>query len=216
MSGPITLAIATARGVAAAISADGIETQASTERQALDGTLACVREALAKAGLGLERVERIAVCVGPGSFTGLRIGVSFARSLAYARGLPMVPVPSYDVVVRPDETLPGPIAAIVEGKRFYYYVRIQEPGGADRFARGDDAEIGRVTSDARRAWLNDVPPGEQALRIARIGRSASVTVDWRGIAVDYGQRPNAVINWEARHGAGERGGAPSAANLERE
>lgn len=215
MAGPITLGITTARGVAAAVSADGGETHASTDRQALDGTLSCVRQALAQAGVGIERVERVAVCIGPGSFTGLRIGVSFARSLAFARALPMIAVSSYDLVLPSGDAPPGLFAAIVEGKRFYYYARIKEAGG-ERFERGDDAEIERLTAGAHRAWLKDVPAGEQALRVARIGRSATVTLDWRAVAVDYGQRPNAVINWEARHVASERGGAPSASNLQRE
>lgn len=50
---------------------------------------ACVTEAG-----GWERIERIAVGIGPGTFTGLRVGIATARALAQARRLPIVPVGS--------------------------------------------------------------------------------------------------------------------------
>jgi tRNA threonylcarbamoyl adenosine modification protein YeaZ len=218
MDGPITLGITTAGRVAAAIVAGDREYAVETPLQALDGTLACVEAVLRSAGIGIEAVERIAVCTGPGSFTGLRIGVTFAKSLAQARDLPIVGISAYDVAEPPANALQYPHASIVEGKRSFYYARMRKSrDAAYEFARGDHREIEMATASAQRAWLPDVKPDEQALRIARRGRDApSAEADWRGLAVDYGQRPNAVTNWEARHGIRERGGAESAANLKQE
>jgi tRNA threonylcarbamoyladenosine biosynthesis protein TsaB len=53
-----------------------------------------VDRVLHDAGLGFDEVDAIAVGVGPGTFTGLRIGIATARGIAHARGLPLHPVSS--------------------------------------------------------------------------------------------------------------------------
>ncbi len=49
-----------------------------------------IRELLQANGLGFEDLDGIAVGAGPGSYTGLRIGVSTAKGLAYASGIPLI------------------------------------------------------------------------------------------------------------------------------
>jgi len=56
--------------------------------------LAMVAELLGDTGLSWEQIERIAVGLGPGTFTGLRVGVATARGLAHSRGIELVGVSS--------------------------------------------------------------------------------------------------------------------------
>jgi tRNA threonylcarbamoyladenosine biosynthesis protein TsaB len=55
-------------------------------------------DVLGRAGAGWQQVERIAVGVGPGTFTGLRIGIATARALARARQLPLVGISTLESV----------------------------------------------------------------------------------------------------------------------
>ncbi len=51
-----------------------------------------VAEAMVDAGLGFEALDRIAVTVGPGSFTGLRVGLAFAKAMSLALDIPCLGV----------------------------------------------------------------------------------------------------------------------------
>jgi len=68
-----------------------------------------VRAALEGAGVGWDEVEGLAVSIGPGSFTGLRIGLALAKGIAYAGGLPLVPIPTLEALAWAAEGAPGEV-----------------------------------------------------------------------------------------------------------
>lgn len=97
--------------------------------------LPMVERALTEAG-GWERVESIAVGVGPGSFTGVRIGVSTARALAQARGLPLAGVSTTAAVCAGlGDAHPGdrgrPRIGIVDARRGELFASIDRGSGPE-------------------------------------------------------------------------------------
>ncbi|MDX6674211.1 MAG: tRNA threonylcarbamoyladenosine biosynthesis protein TsaB, partial [Solirubrobacteraceae bacterium] len=79
-----------------------------------------VDEALAAVGLELGELDRLGVGVGPGSFTGLRIGIATARALAQAADLPLAGVSTLDALAAAaaDELGPGrAVLAVIDAGR---------------------------------------------------------------------------------------------------
>lgn len=215
----VTLGIDTAGGVAAAALTSGAQAVSTTDSQALEGLLPCVRRALTSIDRDLTAVCAIAVCIGPGSFTGLRIGVAFAKSLAQALDVDAVGVSSFDIVSSIRASIEGtpPRIAIVQGKRGFYYARIAAKADAPPIiVAGDPDVLMRAARDALGADAGEreltlaldtvgSAPDVRATAVATLGRAAldaGGSGDWRRLAIEYGQRPNAVVNWERRHGLG--------------
>ncbi len=79
-----------------------------------------IAEVLAEGGLAVAAVERLAVTVGPGAFTGLRVGLAVARGLALATGRPLVGLTSFEVIAHgiPLEERRGrPVVVAVDSRR---------------------------------------------------------------------------------------------------
>lgn len=86
--------------------------------------MAVIDEALAKAGVAYADLGAVAVSIGPGSFTGVRVGVAAARGLALALGVPAVGVTTLEALARQArEESPGrPVLARIEAGRGQAYV----------------------------------------------------------------------------------------------
>ena len=102
--------------------------------------LPLIARVLERAGVGWDGVERIAVGVGPGTFTGLRIGIATARALARARGIPLVAVSTLQSLAlagpRTDSVPSGldvvlPVLDARRGEVFAASWRIDEAGEFD-------------------------------------------------------------------------------------
>lgn len=63
--------------------------------------LPVIRQMVASAGLTVADLAAVAVATGPGTFTGLRVGMSLAKGFALGRGIPLIGVPTLDATVLP-------------------------------------------------------------------------------------------------------------------
>lgn len=82
---------------------------------------------LADAGIGFDALDRVAVTVGPGAFTGLRIALAAARGIAVATGLPVVGVTSFEAVAHglPDAERAGrAVLVAVDSRRTEPYLQL--------------------------------------------------------------------------------------------
>jgi tRNA threonylcarbamoyladenosine biosynthesis protein TsaB len=76
-----------------------------------------VAEALSKANLTYEALGALAVALGPGSFTGLRIGMALSKGLALARHLPIVGIPTLDILAAAQPIRRTRLAAVLRAGR---------------------------------------------------------------------------------------------------
>jgi tRNA threonylcarbamoyladenosine biosynthesis protein TsaB len=90
--------------------------------------LTLIEQVLKDAGAGWEQIERIAVGVGPGTFTGLRIGVATARALASARGIPLVGISTLESLAHNAPPEHGTVAAVLDARRGEVFATIFSHG----------------------------------------------------------------------------------------
>ncbi len=73
-----------------------------------------VREVCLRAGIVPRSLTHIAIAQGPGSFSGLRIGIGFAKGLALALSVPLVPVPTLEIVAAAQPIFNGTLVAVAQ------------------------------------------------------------------------------------------------------
>lgn len=137
-----------------------------------------IAEAMEAAGAGMGAVERVAVTTGPGTFTGVRVGVSAARGLALAQRLPVAGITTLEMLAGgaffSGEYSEGTkILAAIDARRDQAYValyQIDGPGGG--FPLRCLAEPAAIELGEIAAWLDGIsePSGE----IITVGSAAEI------------------------------------------
>jgi tRNA threonylcarbamoyladenosine biosynthesis protein TsaB len=181
---------------------------ASGRHDALETGLGAIEGLLAAAGLRVRDLDRIAVGVGPGSFTGVRIALAYAKSLAYAGGVALTGISSYDAL-EPQAAAP-PVLTVVHGRRGVICARLRSAAGVatacgptagvlDRLLQGPTGalDVAGNTKDvlsqiAERGWtVRALPPRADipAVAIAELARTRPPSSSLHALAPDYGEAP---------------------------
>ena len=147
-----------------------IETSTSVLSVALavDGTVACervceeprkqasltaplVKEVLDEAGLSARELDAVCVSSGPGSYTGLRVGVSTAKGVAFGAGIPLLSIGTLDILVSgvSGEGAPQFIVPMIDARRMEVYTAVYSAEGK----RLTPVEAKVIGPDAFREYL---------------------------------------------------------------
>ncbi|WP_137844267.1 tRNA (adenosine(37)-N6)-threonylcarbamoyltransferase complex dimerization subunit type 1 TsaB [Microbacterium sp. 2FI] len=146
-----------------------------------------ISRALAEASITPDAITHVAAGMGPGPFTGLRVGIAAARAFALGRGIPVIPVVSHDAVALErmlhdaltggfDDAADGPLAVVTDARRreFAYtvYQGIDDDGLPVRVAEPalslrDDLDALLAARGIERVDAERIPAAMLALAAAR-------------------------------------------------
>ncbi|SHF51291.1 tRNA threonylcarbamoyladenosine biosynthesis protein TsaB [Desulfacinum infernum DSM 9756] len=115
--------------------------------------LAGVDRILADAGWDLEEVDAFAVTVGPGSFTGIRIGLSTLKAMAWALGKPLYGVSTLEALAEPLATASLPVCPMVDARKKEIYAALYRPGAPGVLSEERPAAV--FAPEAVAQWVNE-------------------------------------------------------------
>jgi tRNA threonylcarbamoyladenosine biosynthesis protein TsaB len=154
-------------------------------------------------GEGLARIDAVAVARGPGSYTGLRVGLSAAAGIAFGRRLQIYPLSSLAVAAQRVSDGDASVLALVAAGRGRAYSQAFASQGASRVASGprrlqrlSEIDAGGATVAAESALLAQLPLDERSARrggaealAAAVNQavSAKEVVDYDQLTGDYGE-----------------------------
>lgn len=88
-----------------------------------------IDKVLKKSGLRIKDIDIFAISIGPGSFTGLRIGVTTVKGLAYSLAKKIIAIPTLDVIARNAKSFRGMICPVLDARKNKVYSAIYRSDG---------------------------------------------------------------------------------------
>lgn len=178
------------------------------------------------AQVAVGEIGAIGVDIGPGLFTGMRVGIATAKAMAYALQVPVIGVSSLDLLAHPLRHTSKVIAAVIDARKseVFYAFFLPTPGGvqrvsephagsiedfnADVMARGQDV---LAVGDGAHRYREDLDLGIEVADLAHpaaaslvfLARARALRSDLEAAPADavqpmYLRAPDAQINWTTR------------------
>jgi tRNA threonylcarbamoyl adenosine modification protein YeaZ len=161
-----------------------------------------IAQVMAQSGVGYAALDRIAVTTGPGSFTGLRVGLSAARGIAMAAGKPVVGLTTLTAFAAPlvSENAGAPIISAIDARHDHVYYQVVAGDGTtlskpkvapidevfDALHHGAPRLVGNAARLLADRWPADAPA---PLLVADAPAPEIAWVAWLGAAVTPGNAP---------------------------
>jgi tRNA threonylcarbamoyladenosine biosynthesis protein TsaB len=161
-----------------------------------------IARVIKEAGIGFASLDRIAVTTGPGSFTGLRVGLSAARGIALAANRPVVGLTTLTAYAAPvvGRNAEQPVISVIDARHGQVYFQvvsgnggslmrprvgpIEEALGASRF--GAPYLVGNAAKIIGDRWPADAPP---PFKVEALPAPDITWVAWLGAAVNPDTAP---------------------------
>jgi tRNA threonylcarbamoyladenosine biosynthesis protein TsaB len=171
--------------------------QAAMKRGHAEALMPMVGRVMKQSGVGFAALDRIAATTGPGSFTGLRVGLSAARGIALAAGKPVVGITTLTAYAAPHVSEHGenPIVSAIDARHDHVYLQvvtghgeslvtprvapIEEALAASRF--GAPLLVGNAATMLAGRWPKDAPA---PVKVDQQAAPDIVWVAWLAAAVD--------------------------------
>jgi len=141
---------------------------ATRGRRHAESLVPAIRFCCEQARVELSDVSVVAVDIGPGLFTGLRVGIATAKAMAQALRVPMIGLSSLDLLAFPVRTSPRLIVAAIDARRGELYSALyrQVPGGVQRLSDYRVCSPADLSSELLARGEEALLVGDGALRYA--------------------------------------------------
>jgi len=142
-------------GEFAVVAEDGVLSESTVDAagRLLEKGIAVVEDVLGRAGTSLGELDGVAVSMGPGSFTGLRVGLAIAKGICFRRELALIGVPTLDAIAQARSAHTGFIVPVMDARRGEIYLSIYSSDGsvvsrlADYLALKPDAAVDMILGE---------------------------------------------------------------------
>jgi tRNA threonylcarbamoyladenosine biosynthesis protein TsaB len=179
-----------------------------------------------QADIGLDEIGLVAVDIGPGLFTGMRVGLATAKALAQALRVPMIGISSLDLLAFPHRRSDRVVVPVVDARKgeVFYAMYRQVPGGLQQVAPPRAAPVDELIADLLARSQETLCVGDGALRyrneirdgyhcefadqahpsaapLVQLAHARALREEWSNpseIQPLYLRPPDAEINWAVR------------------
>ena len=174
----------------------------------------------------LEEISVVAVDVGPGLFTGMRVGLAAGKAIAQALRVPMIGISSLDLLAFPCRHSDRVVVPVIDARRgeVFYAMYRQVPGGTQQVAEPAVGDAGDLVADLLARSQDVLLVGDGALRyrdeiledfhaefggdahpsaapLVQLAHARALREDWVNpweVEPIYLRAPDAQINWATR------------------